>query len=111
LYKDDLRVVLRHEDNLRIGRLDDDNVRVALILHTHGLVLIALEGAHGISLLPETLYGIHNHPLIRSKRLPDHGEVVDVVGHHVEDLRKIYKRDERRIEALLLRRIGARLSA
>jgi hypothetical protein len=73
-------------------------------------MLIALERADGVSLLPETLYGIHNHPLVRSERFTDRGVVVDVVGHHVEDLRKIHKRYESRIETLLLRRIGARLS-
>ena len=76
-----------------------------------GLKLIALERAYGVGLLPETLYGIHDSGLICSERLANRSKVVDILGHHVEDLRKVYERNKSRIEALLLRRIGACLSA
>ena len=111
LCKNDLGIVLRHINNLRIRGLDHYHLRATLVLHLHGLLLIAIERPQGICLLTETLHRIHDRRLIRSERLPDGGKVVDVLRHHVQDLRKINERNESRIKALRLRRIRARLSA
>ena len=111
LREDYLGVVLRNIDNLRIGRLNHHHLRGALILYLNRLLLIALECPHRISLLTEALNRIHNHPLICGERLPNGRKVVDVLRHHVEDLRKIHQRNESRIKALCLGRVGARLAA
>jgi hypothetical protein len=82
-----------------------------LRLHGNGLVLITLKRAPGISLLTQALHRVHDHALIRGESVADRGIVVDVLGHHVDDLRKIHQCNEGRIKALCLGSIGERLSS
>jgi len=91
--------------------LDDYHLGSALALYLDGLVLVVFKRASSIGLLPEALHGVHNRSLVCCEGLTYRGIVVDVLRHHVENLRKVDQRNECRIESLSLRRIGERLSA
>jgi hypothetical protein len=75
-------------------------------LYRHGLLLIAAQRARGVGLTSQALNGICHPCLIGREGIPDGGVVVNVLCHHVEDLREIYECDECGVETLLLRRIG-----
>jgi hypothetical protein len=76
------------------------------LLHFHFLLLIAAQRASFVCLRPQPLNRGCNRFLIRQKRVPDRGIIVDVLRHHLQHLRKIHQRDECRIESLLLRCVG-----
>jgi hypothetical protein len=77
-------------------------------LHFYLLLRIAAKRTGGISLSPQPLNRLSNCSLIRRKCLPDGGIIVDILRHHVQDVREIYQRNKCRIEPLLLRCIGQR---
>jgi hypothetical protein len=52
------------------------------------------------------LNGICDCRLISREGIPDGSEVVNVLRHHVQDLRKIHECNECGVETLLLRRVG-----
>jgi hypothetical protein len=72
------------------------------------LLLIALQIPGSIRLCAQPLNRRTHCSLIGRKRLSNRGEVVDVLGHHVQHVRKIHKRNKRRIETLRLCRISER---
>jgi hypothetical protein len=75
-------------------------------LYRHGLLRIAAQRARCVGLSAQALNGVGNCRLIGRESIPDCGVIVNVLRHHVEDLRKIYECDECGIETLLLRGIG-----
>jgi hypothetical protein len=97
---------LRNVDDLRVGRLNHIDRLSPRLLYGHGLLLIAAQRARGVGLRSQALDGICHPCLIGREGIPDGGVVVNVLRHHVEDLREIYERDECGVETLLLRRIG-----
>jgi hypothetical protein len=76
------------------------------LLHFHLLLGITLQRPGRVSLGTQSLNRCCDCCLIRRKRLPDGGVIVDVLRHHVQHLRKICQRDKCRIEPLFLRCIG-----
>lgn len=105
---DNRRIVLRHINHLRIRRLNHINGLAWRLLYLHRLLRVASQRPSSISLCAQPLNGVRDGGLIVRERLTDGRVVVDVLSHHLEDLRKIHKSDERRIESLLLRRVGER---
>ena len=101
----DRGIVLRDEHDLRIRRLNHINRLPRRLLCGHGLLRIAAQRACCVGLTAQTLNGICDSCLVRREGIPDRGIVVDVLRHHLENLREIYECDECRIETLLLRRI------
>jgi hypothetical protein len=91
---------------LRIRGLDYINRLTRGLLHFHLLPRIAAQRAGAIGLSPQALDRGGDRSLIGSERVTDNGVVVDVLRHHLEDLWKIYERDECGIESLLLGCIG-----
>jgi hypothetical protein len=97
---------LRDVDDLRIGRLNHIDRLPPRLLQGHGLLLIAAQRARRVSLSSQALNGICDRCLIGRESVADCGVVVNMLRHHVEDLREIYERNECGVETLLLRRIG-----
>lgn len=94
--------------DLRIGRLNHINCLPARLLHRHGLLRIAAQRPGCVGLSAQALNRIGDSCLIGREDVPDCGVVVNVLRHHVEDLRKIYECDECGVEPLLLGGIGER---
>jgi hypothetical protein len=94
-------IVLRDIHDLRASRLDHVDGRATGLLHLYGLLLIAAQVARVVGLSAQALNRGGHRSLVRRKRLADGGVIVDVLGHHLQDLRKINEGDERGIEPLL----------
>lgn len=97
---------MRHVHDLRIGRLNHINRLPSRRFYRHGLLRVAAQRARCIGLGAQALNGVGDTGLIGREGVPDCGVVINVLRHHVENLREIYECDECRIETLLLRRIG-----
>ena len=97
---------MRYEHDLRIGRLNHINRLPPRLLYRHRLLRIAAQRACRIGLTAQALNGICDSRLIRREGISDRGVVVDVLRHHVDNLREIYECDECGVETLLLCRIG-----
>ena len=76
------------------------------LLHHHLLLRSAAQRTRRVGLSAKPLHGSGNCCLVGRKCLTDGGIVVHVLRHHLQHLRKIHQSDKRRIESLLLRRIG-----
>jgi len=70
------------------------------------LLLIAAQRARRVGLSSQALNRICDGSLIGGKGAADGSVVVNVLGHHIEDLGEIYECDECGVKTLLLRRIG-----
>jgi hypothetical protein len=68
----------------------------------------AFQSSRVIGLIPQPLDRVGDGSLIRGKCSPDGGIVVDVLRHHLQDLRETRQRDKCWIEALLLGRVRER---
>jgi hypothetical protein len=101
-------IVDRYINHLRVGRLNYVDRLAGRLLHLHLLLLIALQVPRGVRLVPQSLDRSTHCALIRRKRLPDGGVVVDVLRHHVEHVWEIYQRNKCGIKTLLFCRIGER---
>jgi hypothetical protein len=104
-----LRLILRNINHLRIRRLHNHNLRAAVLLHRNRLVLIAIQRARSISLLPQRLYRRHHRLLIRLERSPQCRIVINMRRHHVQHLRKGHQRHKSWIKPTLQSRILQRL--
>jgi hypothetical protein len=107
----DSLIVLRYVDDLWIGRFDQYQLLPVVVLEDDTLLWPALQCTGLISVLTQNLNCIHDGCLIRLKGSADRRVVIDVLRHHVDDLRKVHQGEERWIEALRLSRIHERLSA
>ena len=76
------------------------------LLHQHLLLCSVAQRARRIRLGTEPLHRRGNRSLVSRKCLPDGGVIIDVLRHHLQHLREIHQREERRIESLLLGRVG-----
>jgi hypothetical protein len=99
---------LRHVHHLRIRRLNHINGLPCRLLHFNGLLRVGTERSRGIGLRTQPLNRVGHRALIRRKCLSNGGIIVDVLRHHLQNLRKIYQRNKGGIESLLLRGIGER---
>jgi hypothetical protein len=70
------------------------------------LLLVAAQGARAVRLSTQPLNRCTDGVLISRERLPDRGVIIDVIGHHRNDRRKIHQCNESGIESLCLRRIS-----
>jgi hypothetical protein len=93
---------------LRIRRLNYVDRLATRLLHLHLLLLIAAQVPCGIRLVPQSLDRGTHRSLIRRKRLPNGGIVINVLRHHVKHVWEVYKCNKCRIKSLLFRRIGER---
>jgi hypothetical protein len=76
------------------------------LLHQYLLLCSVAQRARRIRLGTEPLHRGGNRSLVSRKCLPDGGVIIDVLRHHLQHLREIHQREERRIESLLLGRVG-----
>jgi len=77
-------------------------------LHLYLLLLVAAQGAGVVRLIAQPLNRCRDGFLISRERLPDRSIIIDVIGHHRNDGRKIHQCNEGGIESLFLRRVGKR---
>ena len=102
-------IVLRNVDHLRICRLDYvHRLSRGGLLHFHLIISVGAQCAGVISLRAQTLNRIGDGSLVGCERVADGAVVVDVLGHHGDDLRKIHQRDKCGIESGSLRRVSER---
>ena len=97
---------------MRICRLDDvDRLIRGGLLHFYLILVAAAQRARSIGLSAQPLNRSGDRRLVRRKRGADRRVVVNILGHHGDNLRKIHQRYERWIESRSLRRVSARLAA
>src|SRR5580658_3679889 len=101
---DNRRIVLRHINDLRICGLDYVH-RLRSLLHDDCLLLIRPQRTRRIRLRAQPLNRIRHRRLVRRHGRPNRGIVVDVLRHHLQNIREVHQRDEGRVVALLLRSI------
>jgi hypothetical protein len=99
------RIVPWYVHDLWIRRLNDNNGLASLGFLDDLQLGAAPQSPRCISLRPQSLNRVHHRSFIGRERLSDGGIVVDVLRHHVQNLREANQRDECRVEILLLRRI------
>ncbi len=102
----DGRIVDRNVDDLGIRGLNYVDGFAGGLLHLDLLLLSALQSAGIIGLIAQTLDGGGDGALIGGEGGANGGVVVNVIGHHGENVREICERDEGGIEALLLGGVG-----
>ena len=107
VHDDGRRVVLRNVDHLRIRRLDDDD----LLLRLHHLLRVRLQVAGRLRLAPEDLHGLEHRALVGDDRLAERAGPVEVVAHHLDDVRIVQQRLHRVVPLVVDRqlRIGLAL--
>jgi hypothetical protein len=108
---DHRRVVYRNVHNLRVRRSDLNNAASLVILHDDLLLRAAAQCSGAVGQLAQTLHRIHYRIWVRLECRSDRGVVVDILRHHREHLGKLDQRNECRIEALRLRRVGESVAA
>jgi hypothetical protein len=86
-----------------------DSLR-ACPLHNNRLLRVRAQSSRGISLGAKALDGIGNRGLICRHGLANRCIVVDIVRHHLQDVRKMHQSNESRIKSLLLRGIAERIA-
>ena len=104
------RIVVGHVDRLRIGRFDHDRAAAAGRLRRHRLLRRALEVAGGRGLGAQALHGIGHVLLLRDHRVADLLGPVELVVHHLEDLRKRRQRLDADVPVLVLDRGHRRIA-
>src|SRR5262249_56410053 len=106
---DDLRVVLRHIDHLRIRGLHLDDRLIVVGLRRYLLLRRGLQISYMLRLGAQALHGIEHALLIGRERRPELARPVDLLTHHVDDLRELDERACGGAEAGPLRRPRPRL--
>ena len=103
---------MRHIHDLRVGGLNYvDRLTRRCLLNVHLLLLGGLQSAGGVRIGAQPLDRGSHFALIGGKCGSDGGVIVDVLRHHLQDLREIYERDKCGIESLLHCGIGERRAA
>ena len=102
------RVILRHIDDGRARGLDYIDCLTRRLLHFYFLLLAAAQRPGVVGLSAQPLNRCSDRVLISQERLPYRGVIVNVIGHHGNDGRKIHQCNEGGIESLFFRRVGKR---
>ena len=105
-----LRVVLRHVDDFRLRRLEHDDFLALLLLGLDLHRLGGLQVADVDRLLAQTLHGIEHAGLVGDERLAQFGGPAHFHAHHVDGLRELHQRANRRRETGLRRAVVQRLA-
>ena len=106
---DDRRIVRRDVDDLGIRRLDDDD---RLLFHDLGLdllLLVGLQCALVLRLLPHPLDGVHHVVLLVEEGVPELRRPLDVVGEPLHDIGNRRHRLDGRVPGLLRDGVRERL--
>ena len=105
-------IVLRYINDLRIGGLNHiHGLTRRRLLHFHLLLLGGLQCAGCVRVGAQPLDRRGHFALIGGKCSADSGVIIDVLRHHLQDLREINQRDERWIESLLHGGVSERRAA